>query len=117
VMARQHCLVDGAPLGADTVRDGRENERQGCLEEEEEGAAVDLELDDTDYGWHTVSAGSDRGRRSWIGWLGAYLDQIDYGPLDWDMMIPVAYRFITRANLIVAVESGSDIPYPTIPLH
>jgi hypothetical protein len=53
------------------VRDGREKRRQGRLEEEEEGTTVDLESDDTDMGWRTVSARSDRGRRSWIEWLGA----------------------------------------------
>jgi hypothetical protein len=37
--------------------------------------------------------------------------------LDWDLMIPVVYWFIMRADLIVGVESGSDVPYPTIPLH
>jgi hypothetical protein len=89
----------------------------GHWEDEEVGVVIDLELDDSDKGWRTISARSDRGRRSWIVWLGAWLDQIDYGPLDWDLMIPVAYRFITWADLIVGVESGSDVPYSTIPLH
>ena len=91
--------------------------RNPCLVEEEEGAAVDLESDDPDMGWRIVLARSDSGRRSWTGWLGAYLDHIDFGPLDWDLKIPVACRFITRADLIVGVESRSDVPYPTIPLH
>jgi hypothetical protein len=91
--------------------------RVRCLEEGEESAAVDLQSDDPDMGWRIVSARSDCGRRSWNGWLGAYLDQIDYGALDWDLKIPVARGFITRADLIVGVESGSGVPYPTIPLH